>query len=117
MVPFAMIIRRTWVQTGSILLLAGGVAFTADHAFTSYASVKPVLDAAGNGLPTDLKNPDEAKWAAWSRRRDQGDLDSLVNLLLLGTSFTKHPRVKMENLAEASKSGLLRARVDDLIAG
>ena len=135
MVPFAMITRRTWVQTASILMLAAGVAFTADHAFTSYASVKPVLDAAQDAaaqdaaardrLPADLKNPDQAKWTAWSRRQDQairarleqGDLDSMVNLLLLGASFTKQPRVRMENLAEASKSGLLRARVDDLVAG
>src|SRR5580704_12290590 len=111
MVPFAMITRRTWVQIGSILLLAAGVGFTADHTFTSYASVKPVLDGAGNRLPADLKNPDQAKWAAWSRRQDQairarldqGDLDSMVILRLLGASFTKQPRVKMENLAEASK--------------
>lgn len=41
----------------------------------------------------------------------------MVNLLLLGASFTKQPRIPMEKLAEASKSGRLRARVDDLVAG
>jgi SAM-dependent methyltransferase len=62
---------------------------------------------------------------AWAQQRDkairarleQGDLDSMVNLLLFGTSFTKQPRIKIENLSEASKSGLVRARVDDLVAG
>ena len=97
----------------------------ASRAFTSYASVKPILDAQGDRLPADLRNPDEAKWNAWSQRQDQairarleqGDLDSMVNLLLLGTSFTKHPRIRVENITEASKSGVLRARVDDLVAG
>jgi hypothetical protein len=41
----------------------------------------------------------------------------MVNLLLYGTSFTKQPRIKVENLTEASKAGILRARVDDLVAG
>lgn len=71
-------------------------ALAADRAFVSYASVKPVLEAARNQLPAELKNADEAKWTAWSRQQDQairarleqGDLDSMVNLLLLGTSFT-----------------------------
>ena len=97
----------------------------ADRAFTSYASVKPVLDQAGDLLPAELRNPNEAKWSAWSQRQDkairarlqQGDLDSMVNLLLYGTSFTKQPRIKVEAFTEASKAGILRARVDDLVAG
>jgi hypothetical protein len=41
----------------------------------------------------------------------------MVNLLLYGTSFTKQPRIKVEAFTEASKAGILRARVDDLVAG
>ena len=41
----------------------------------------------------------------------------MVNLLLFGTSFTKQPRIRVENITEASKSGVLKARVDDLVAG
>lgn len=43
----------------------------------------------------------------------------MVNLLLYGTSFTTQPRISMqgEGIAQASKSGVLRARVDDLVAG
>jgi SAM-dependent methyltransferase len=41
----------------------------------------------------------------------------MVNLLLFGTSFTKRPRIQFESLAEASKNGLLRSRVDDLLQG
>jgi hypothetical protein len=97
----------------------------ADRASTaSYASVKPVLDQPSD-LPADLINPNEAKWKAWSQRQDkdirarlqQGDLDSMANLLLYGTSFTKQPRIKVENFTQASKAGILRARVDDLVAG
>ncbi|HEY4359771.1 MAG TPA: hypothetical protein VGN17_02325 [Bryobacteraceae bacterium] len=99
--------------------------FAADRAFPSYATVKRVLDQADDLLPAELKNPGEAKWNAWSREQDkairarlqQGDLDSMVNLLLYGNSFTKQPRIKVENLTEASKAGILRARVDDLVAG
>ena len=97
----------------------------ADRAFTSYASVKPVLDQPGDLLPAELRSPTEAKWSAWSQGQDkairvrlqQGDLDSMVNLLLYGTSFTKQPRIKVEAFTEASKAGILRARVDDLVAG
>jgi hypothetical protein len=97
----------------------------ADRAFSSYASVKPILDQPGNLLPAQLRNSTDAKWRAWSQREDkairarlrQGDLDSIVNLLLYGTSFTKQPRIKVEGLTEASKTGTLRARVNDLVEG
>jgi len=99
--------------------------FAADRTFTPYASAKPILDDRRSHLPPELQNADPARWAAWSQKEDkairarlqQGDLDSMVNLLLLGTSFTKQPRIRVENLGEASKSGTLRARVDDLVAG
>jgi len=111
-----------------IFPLVCGVALSvlaADRVFTSYASVKPVLEAPGVLLPAELRNPTEARWSAWSQREDsairarlqQGDLDSMVNLLLYGTSFTKQPRIRVEGLTEASKAGILRTRVDDLVAG
>jgi hypothetical protein len=111
---------------GAALSLAGALgALAADRTFTSYADAKPILEAQRGQLPAELTNADEAKWTAWSRQQDQairarleqGDLDSMVNLLLFGTSFTKQPRIKMETLTEASKAGVLKARVDDLVAG
>lgn len=103
--------------TTALGLLAAG------RAFAPYSSVQPLLS---NG-PAELRNADEAAWIAWAARHDkdirarldQGDLDSLVNFLLYGTSFTKQPRISMqgEGIAQASKSGVLRARVDDLVAG
>ena len=82
---------------------------------------------SGCPFPPELKNADEVQWLAWARRQDssirarlqQGDLDSMVNLLFYGTSFTKQPRISMqgEGIAAASRAGVLRARVDDLVAG
>jgi len=116
---------RRRLPAACVIFGAALSALAADHAFTSYASVKPVLDAQHDQLPAELKSADEAKWTAWSRQRDkairarlrQGELDSMVNLLLMGTSFTKQPRISVEDLVEASRSGALRARVDDLVAG
>jgi SAM-dependent methyltransferase len=93
--------------------------------FAPYTSVKPVLEALGERLPSDPKNGGEAKWNAWSRQRDRairarldaGDRDTAVNLLLFGTSFTSQPRIALDGLAEASRSGVLRARLLDLLQG
>ena len=95
-----------------------------DRTFIPWTNAKPVLDQSGD-LPAELRNPNEARWHVWSQRQDkairarlqQGDLDSMVNLLFYGTSFTKQPRIKVDAFAEASRAGILRARVDDLVAG
>jgi SAM-dependent methyltransferase len=108
----------------SFILLLALAALGAERVFAPYTAVEPLLGAFPGQLPAALKNPDQAKWNAWSRqedrtiraRLDQGDLDSMVNLLLFGTSFTQRPRIQIQELAAASKSGLLRARVDDLVA-
>jgi hypothetical protein len=100
------------------LLAAASGLSAAGQEFTPYASVKGFL-------PRELGVADEAQWLAWSRREDktirarleQGDRDSVANLLLFGTSFTKQPRIRMDRITEASKAGVLRARVDDLVAG
>ncbi len=116
----------TPLRAGLVTIFGAALSLlAADRVFTSYATVKPVLDARRAELPAELKNANDTKWTAWSRQQDkairarleQGDLDSMVNLLLYGTSFTRQPRIKMENLTEASKAGILRARVDDLVAG
>lgn len=106
-------------------LCAAASLFAAVRALLPYSSAKPVLEAQGDQIPAGLRNADESKWTAWAREQDkairarleQGDLDSMVNLLLYGTSFTRQPRIRMESLTEASRSGVLRARVDDLAAG
>jgi len=100
-------------------------AAAAERVLAPFNDVRPVLEAMRDQLPSVLRDPDEARWNAWSRRQDteirarlqQGEVDSMINLLLFGTSFTKRPRIQFESLAEATKSGLLRSRVDDLLQG
>jgi hypothetical protein len=109
----------------SILFTIALGLLAAGRAFSPFAAIKPILDSQRGQLPVELRSANESKWLAWSRRQDaairarlqQGDLDSMVNLLLYGTSFTRQPRIRMEGLTEASKAGVLRARVDDLVAG
>src|SRR5580692_7312890 len=108
-----------------LVCASSACVLAADRAFVSWANAKPVLDQPGDLLPAELRNPNEARWRVWSQRQDkairarlqQGDLDSMVNLLFYGTSFTKQPRIKVDAFTEASRTGILRARVDDLIAG
>lgn len=91
----------------------------------SFNDVRPVLEAMRDQLPPELRNASEAAWNSWSRRQDseirarleQGEVDSMINLLMFGTSFTKRPRIQFESLAEDTKSGLLRSRVEDLVQG
>jgi len=107
----------------SVFLATALGLLAAGRAFAPYDSVKPILSQG----PAELSNADEPRWLAWAARHDreirsrleQGDLDSMVNLLLYGTSFTRQPRISMEGggIAQASKAGVLRARVDDLVAG
>ncbi|MBV8845817.1 MAG: hypothetical protein JO307_23660 [Bryobacterales bacterium] len=100
-------------------------AYGAGAVFTPYSAAKPVLDSYRDRLPEQLRNPNEAKWAAWTRAEDksirarlhQGELDSLANFVLFGASFTKQPRIKIDALSEANKSGLVQARIDDLVSG
>ena len=86
----------------------------------SFAFAKPVLEAHAGELPTELKEPNEGKWKAWAEHEDnavrtrleQGALDSMINLLLFGTSFTIQPRViTMNDLADP----VVQARVTDLV--
>jgi len=103
-------------------LVIAVAASAADRVPTPYDSVRAILQQFA---PPELKSADAPAFAAWSRDKDlairarleQGDLDSMVNLLLFGTSFTSQPRMTIENLAAESRAGLLRARLDDLLKG
>jgi len=110
--------------------MAAGLCFAlvlgaaAEQHLASFNDVRPVLDAMRDQLPAEL-NAGETAWNSWSRRQDsdirarleQGEVDSMIHLLLFGTSFTRKPRIEFESLAQDTKSGLLRARVEDLVQG
>lgn len=102
------------------LLVGSMLAVAADRIATPYESIRGVLQQLG---PAELKSANARTFAAWAREKDaairarlgQGDLDSAVNLLLFGTSFTTQPRMTMENFAAETRAGVLRTRVDDLL--
>jgi len=88
----------------------------------SFATVKSVLEALANELPPELKEANEAKWKAWAQHEDdiirarleQGALDSMINLLLFGSSFTTQPRVMTMH---DSDDAVVQSRLDDLLQG
>jgi hypothetical protein len=109
----------------------------------AFAEAQPVLQTFSDELPADLQGLSAEKmkkeWPDYVRRHDseirkrllQGDEDSLVNLLLFGTSFTAQPRITGEFLSQAKQqpeaaaaqepgedllSRVLAARISDLIA-
>ena len=87
-----------------------------------FATVQPVLEALANDLPLELRQPNESKWNAWAQREDgairarleQGARDSMINLLLFGTSFTDQPRARG---ILASDDPLLQSRLSDFLRG
>jgi hypothetical protein len=111
--------------------------------YLSYAEAQPVLQALADILPAPLKGKSGAElstvWPNWISSRDAdirvrlalGDEDSLVNLLLFGTSYTKQRRItpaEIARMAQAERpqfsgtatpelSQVLQARTDDLIRG
>ena len=79
---------------------------------TTWAEARPIVEVTGDALPRSLAEipPGErsARWPAWlagqrqalAARIAQGDVDSVVNLLLFGTSFTKQPRITAKLLRD-----------------
>jgi hypothetical protein len=100
-----------------------------------YADARPILESLRPDLlPEELRAtaPDEREpfWPGWVSRHDrairaridQGDRDSIVNLLLFGTSFTARPRATGPDLAALKERGpsalpLFVGRIEDLAAG
>ena len=102
----------------------------ADHSvYLSLAEARPVLESFAGELPGELRgiSVSAASWLAWETARDgeirarlkAGDADSVLNLVLFGTSFTTQPRVtgkQAEGAADASDvtGRLILARVKDM---
>lgn len=103
-------------------------------AFTPYSDARVVFDAVREELlPPELRGLSsearEARWPDWIRTRDaavrarvaEGDADSIVHLLLFGTSFTGAPRASERDLAALVARPVealagLRRRIDDFAA-
>jgi hypothetical protein len=109
------------VRTVLAVVSAALVVSTATVTLIPYDDAQPILEANGKNIPA-------AEWPSWAATRNteirarlaQGDEDSIVNLWLYGTSFTKRPRVTDREAARLAKKeaveDLLVARLDDFVA-
>lgn len=98
--------------------------------YLSFTQVQPLLRAMTTNLPADLKGPNPLtpdRWADWLRkedadiraRLDRGEVDTLINLLRFGVTFTKEYRIDDQFLFKYGQSTLVNAfaenRANDLI--
>lgn len=107
---------------GSLLLRAqeGG-----RPVYLPLAEARPVLDDFAGELPAGLQGAplSDAAWLDWEQAHDReirsrlarGDADTIVNLVLFGTSFTARPRITSKQLEVDSDTAgrLILARVED----
>ena len=111
-----------------LLTLCAALAQTPQ--FVPFQSAQPVLTAMRDALPPKLKttNPVTADaWNKWVRDRDKeirgriegGEAETLTNLLRLGVTYTKEPRISFVDLQNYEKdravNSLAEKRADDLI--
>jgi hypothetical protein len=98
--------------------------------YITFADARPTFTTLYQDWPVALRGLDEraleAAWPDWVRQRDgeirarleRGDEDSVVNLWLYGTSFTRRPRA-IERAAQAgdpeSSDAAAAGRLEDLL--
>lgn len=104
-----------------LTLQAGAQAPARRTLYIPYSDAQPILESLDDILPPELKNlPAEKRAAAWptyAKKRDaeirarlrQGDEDSIVNLLLFGTSFTHERRTSTDDLSQLLQRGKVAA--------
>ena len=95
----------------------------------SLADARPILAALGDRVPAALRDRagvNDVTWAAWVEERAaeirgriaKGDEDSVVNLMLYGTGFTRWPRATPDAVASSGHGQLdrvMEGRVADLV--
>jgi hypothetical protein len=103
---------------------------TCRAAAISFEDVNRIARALGPKAPSELASPDiekaERAWGDWRRRyqtrflerQSRGDEDSVVNLWMYGTSFTRVPPARARDVSDAGLSldEALSSRLDDLLA-
>jgi len=113
-----------------VCLAAGCFASAQTPQFVPFSAAQPVLSAYLSSLPAELKPQGRltaAAWDQWVREQDkdirlrieQGEVNTLTNLLRLGVTYTKEPRIDYERLAEFGQSSFVDSladkRANDLI--
>jgi SAM-dependent methyltransferase len=94
------------------------------------AEARPVITALGESAPPELRRllaDSEPAWGEWVAQRDagirgriaRGDEDSVVNLMLYGTTFTRRPRATPEAIAASRThmplADVMEGRLQDLL--
>ena len=94
------------------------------------SEARSVVAALNEHAPAELRDPAanfERSWSDWMQQRDasirarlaRGDEDSVVNLMLYGTSFTRRPRATPEAIAasrtDATLADVMDGRLQDLV--
>ena len=117
---------------GSFLffLFAVSLAVAQTPQFVTFSAAQPVLNAYLNTLPAELKpsgQPTAAAWDSWIRSQDkeirvrieEGEENTLTNLLRLGVTYTREPRIGYEYLARYGHDSFVDSiadkRANDLI--
>src|ERR1039458_850859 len=96
-------------------LLTLGAALAQTPQFVPFASAQPVLSAMRDALPPELKTSGPVTadaWNKWVRDRDKeirariegGEAETLTNLLRLGVTYTKEPRISFVDLQNYGKN-------------
>jgi hypothetical protein len=111
---------------------AGAALFPSSKIDTPWGDGAVAVDTWRDNLPDSLRGLSRAelerRWPAWIRQRDaairariaQGEEDSIVNLWLYGTSFTRLPRAVEPDMSRASgltPQAIVTGRLEDLIDG
>src|ERR1700736_3746743 len=92
-----------------LCLLAFSPAVAQTPQFVSFSSAQPVLEAMRSSLPPELKaSLTAATWDKWVRTEDkdirnrieEGEENTLTNLLRMGVTFTRERPITYEDLDE-----------------
>lgn len=112
------------------LSLVLGSALAQKAQYTSFAAAEPVLASMPGEVPPALKSSGQLNAETWNKwvqgrdkevrsRLDQGEENTLTNLLRLGVTYTKQERISYELLAKYGKdpkvNTLADNRANDLI--
>jgi len=100
-----------------LLWTIGGQGAADATRFTPPEAVRSLLLSMAAAVPPQLETADAATfapaWQAWvtahdadiRKRLERGDADTIVNWLLFGTTFTRHPRVDLNHPSTTGASG------------
>ncbi len=90
--------------------------------YLAYEDARPILEVMREVLPEQLRGTSPDAWREWVVQQDaairsrleRGEEDSLVNLLLFGTSFTGQPRMTAKK--SDGVPAVIEGRIRDLLA-